>query len=123
MALIDAKPFNGSRKDFAKRIQRSPAQVAQWLSGHRKLGDTGARLIVLALELPSDYFETKSPVIAEDVTPYPVKVQPLPEREAPEIAEVVAMMRAVDDKGRAMALGAVKAVLAGYKPAKANRAS
>lgn len=38
-----------------------------------------------------------------------------------DIDEVVAMMRATDDRGRAMALGAVRAVLAGYAPAAKNQ--
>lgn len=39
------------------------------------------------------------------------------------IAEVVALLEKTDDKGRAMALGAIRAALSGYSPAKANPAS
>lgn len=39
------------------------------------------------------------------------------------IAEVVALLEQTDDKGRTMALGAIRAALNGYAPAKANPAS
>lgn len=53
--LIDAR-FNGSQAEFAKAIRRSPAQVHQWLTGHRKLGDAGSRHIEIELKLPTGYF-------------------------------------------------------------------
>ena len=39
------------------------------------------------------------------------------------IAEVVDLLEQTDDKGRTMALGAIRAALSGYSPAKANPAS
>lgn len=51
--------------------------------------------------------------------PNPACVLTLP--DPPEIAEVLRLMRATDDRGRLMALGAVKHDLADHKPAvKAN---
>lgn len=58
--LIDAKPFNGNQAEFARKIKKSPAQVNQWLTGHRALGDAGARGIELALNLDSGYFDGRS---------------------------------------------------------------
>ena len=51
--LIDAR-FNGNQAEFARAIKRSSAQVNQWLSGHRKIGDGGARHIELTLNLGKD---------------------------------------------------------------------
>ncbi len=56
-------------------------------------------------------------------TPYITKLQPKAPAEPEEIVEVLALMRNTDDRGRAMALAAVKVALNGYKPAKANHAS
>lgn len=39
------------------------------------------------------------------------------------ISEVVALLEQTDEKGRVMALGAIRSALNGYKPAKANPAS
>lgn len=49
--------FNGSQAEFARAIKRSPAQVHQWLSGYRAIGDAGARHIELSLELIPGYFD------------------------------------------------------------------
>jgi phage repressor protein C with HTH and peptisase S24 domain len=49
--LIEER-FHNSQAEFAKAIGRSPAQVSQWLSGHRAIGDGGARIIETALSLP-----------------------------------------------------------------------
>lgn len=56
--LVDTR-FDGSQAEFARAIKRSPAQVNQWLSGHRKLGDAGARHIELTLGLAPGYFDDK----------------------------------------------------------------
>lgn len=55
-SLIDAR-FGGVQADFARAIKRSPAQVNQWLSGHRLLGDAGARHIEITLGLPIGFFD------------------------------------------------------------------
>lgn len=57
-SLIQSR-FGGNQADFAVAIKRSPAQVNQWLGGHRAIGDAGARIIELALELPPGYFDEK----------------------------------------------------------------
>jgi DNA-binding transcriptional regulator YiaG len=49
-------------------------------------------------------------------------VLPMPRTDV-YIAEVVKLMESTDDTGRKMALGAVKAALAGHQPAKAKRVS
>jgi len=43
-ALIDQR-YGGNVAAFARAIKKSPSQVHQWLSGHRNLGDAGARHI------------------------------------------------------------------------------
>lgn len=39
------------------------------------------------------------------------------------IAEIISILEKTDDKGRIMALGAIRAALSGYAPAKANHSS
>jgi Peptidase S24-like len=51
--------FDGNQAKFAKAIARAPAQVNHWLTGHRKLGDAGARHIEMTLELRQGYFDGK----------------------------------------------------------------
>lgn len=58
--LIDDR-FGGNQADFARAIKRQPAQVNQWLTGYRALGDAGARNIELALNLPNGYFDHTVP--------------------------------------------------------------
>jgi hypothetical protein len=53
--IIDSR-FDGSQAAFARAIKRSPSQVHQWLTGHRMLGDAGARHIELSLRLEPGYF-------------------------------------------------------------------
>lgn len=125
-ALIQSR-FRGNQAGFAAAIKRSPAQVNQWLSGHRAIGDAGARIIELALNLPSGYFDSANTLPTEEAPHVSAKAAPilsLPKTDPPEIAEVLRLMRSTDDKGRAMALGAVKGALAGYRAAasKANGA-
>lgn len=58
--LID-EMFDGKQAPFARAIKKSPAQVNQWLTGHRALGDAGARAIELALNLGTGYFDQTNP--------------------------------------------------------------
>lgn len=58
--LIDDK-FEGKQADFARAIKRSPAQVHQWLAGHRRLGDAGVMHIEKTLRL-SGWFDGESNV-------------------------------------------------------------
>lgn len=112
--------FSGNQADFARAINRSPAQVNQWLSGHRKIGDAGARTIEMALNLDAGYFDKPvSYAKAGNI----LALQLNEPSSKNDIDEVVAMMRATDDKGRAMALGAVRAVLAGHTPVAKNQRS
>lgn len=60
-ALIDAPPFDGNQAEFARKIGKSPAQVNQWLTGHRALGDAGARNIEMKLGLGLGYFDGATP--------------------------------------------------------------
>jgi len=72
--------FGGNQADFAKAIKRAPAQVNQWLSGHRAIGDAGARIIETALSLPSGSFDDKNsaPCVAETRHAYLAKTEPSP---------------------------------------------
>lgn len=57
--LIDLikEKFGGNQAEFARAIKRSPSQVHQWVSGHRNLGEAGARHIEITLGLPQGYFD------------------------------------------------------------------
>lgn len=115
-ALI-ADRFSGSQADFARAIKRSPAQVNQWLTGNRKLGDAGARTIELALELPAGYFNQRLSY-AKGGNIIGLELQePAPRSD---IEEVARLMRETDDRGRAMALAAVRVALHDYQPARKN---
>ena len=54
--LVDTA-FGGNQAQFAKAIKRSSAQVNHWLTGHRNLGDAGARHIELTLDLGIGFFD------------------------------------------------------------------
>lgn len=89
-ALIESL-FGNNQAAFAAAIKRSTAQVNQWLSGHRRLGDAGARVIELALNLRPGYFDEKiptTPKTADDAT----------------VGEVVALMREMPIARRAQVL-------------------
>lgn len=109
-ALI-ADRFNGNQTHFAKAIKRSPAQVNQWLTGHRALGDAGARTIELALNLPPGYFDQPLTYARRGALMAMHVAEP---GDDYVIDEVVSLLRATDHTGRVMALGAVRAALAGY---------
>lgn len=115
-ALIEDR-FGGSQAKFARAIKRSPAQVNQWLTGNRALGDAGARTIELALDLPAGYFDQRLVYAKAD------KVQALTVKEPEEqsdINEVARLMRETDQRGRAMALAAVRVALNNHTPAVKN---
>ena len=128
LRLID-QHCAGNKKAFAQKIGRSPAQLSQWVSGHRAIGDAGARIIETALNLPQGYFDDNFVQSATDLyaaepvaQPYAAVVK-IPKKTDPLIAEVISIMENTDATGRAMALAAIKVALSGYKPAKANPAS
>jgi hypothetical protein len=49
--------FDNSQADFARRINRSPSLVNQWLSGRTTFGDGVARHIEITLNLGQGYFD------------------------------------------------------------------
>lgn len=54
--------FDGRQADFARAIKKSTAQVNQWVSGYRALGDAGARHIEITLGLGQGYFDGRQPI-------------------------------------------------------------
>ncbi len=62
--LIDSR-YDGNVAAFARAIRKAPAQVHQWLSGHRSLGDAGARHIEMVVPgLWQGYFDGARPPTA-----------------------------------------------------------
>lgn len=55
-ALIDER-YHANVAEFARAIKKAPAQVHQWLSGNRALGNAGARDIEMRLNLGLGYFD------------------------------------------------------------------
>lgn len=51
--------FDDNQKAFAKAIKKSPAQVNQWLTGYRNIGDGAVRNIELELRLGEGYMDGK----------------------------------------------------------------
>lgn len=102
--------FEGSQAKFAAAIKRSPSQVNQWITGHRALGDAGARTIEVALKLPLGYFDSArelrvespaSPAYREEE-----RKRPLP----PAIQEVVDIMLSLCEAQRGEVLGYARRV-------------
>lgn len=122
--LIDLinNSFGGNQAAFARAIKRSPAQVNQWKTGQRELGDAGARIIELALNLEQGYFDETNKA-RQTTAVYKTKVAKFKKRPDPHIEKVVAMMEATDETGRMMALAAVKVALSSYIPNKAKSVS
>lgn len=106
-----ADRFGGNQSAMAKAIGRSPAQINQWLTGHRQIGDAGARTIELALNLPPGYFDIPMTYAKRGAALATVMEEP---GEDWIINQVVTMMRETDAGGRMMVLGAARAALAGY---------
>lgn len=112
---------------LASAIKRSASQVSQWLNSSpdsrtqkpRTISNASARYIEQQSLKPFGWMD--QPTDAQDQAPPPKTAHVLPLPDPPEIAEVLRLMRATDDRGRLMALGAVKHALADHKPAvKAN---
>lgn len=101
--LIEER-FDGSQAEFARKIKRSPAQVNQWLTGHRALGDAGARNIELELGLPSGYFDN-----------------PARENRDPVVAEFAWIYTNTSDEGRSFLDNAIKTVKLAYPPVMERR--
>ncbi|WP_052393566.1 S24 family peptidase [Mycoavidus cysteinexigens] len=51
--------FGGSQAAMARALKRSPSQIHQWLSGHRMIGDAGARHIEMTLGLALGWMDGK----------------------------------------------------------------
>lgn len=49
--------FGGNQTAFAKAIKKAPSQVNHWITGHRSLGDAGARHIEIELGLEQGFFD------------------------------------------------------------------
>lgn len=100
-------------------VQR--ALVNAWLNGGRvpSLAEFLALCEVLGISqnqplFGSEFFQHKSKQIGK------VRQLPIMEREDPDIAKVVSLMKDTDAKGRAMALSAVMVALHGYVKPLAN---
>ena len=49
--------YNGNQTQFARAIGKAPAQVNQWINGHRNIGDGIASNIEIALNLPRGFLD------------------------------------------------------------------
>lgn len=58
--LINGR-YNGSQAEFARAIDKSPAQVYQWLRGRRSIGDGAARHIEMTLALGEGWLDGIKP--------------------------------------------------------------
>lgn len=112
--LIDTK-FSGKQADFARAIGRAPAQVHQWVAGHRRLGGAGARHIETTLGLSPGYFDRDLTYAEIGLLNAPTAAEPSLEAD---IAEVAALLAHTDARGRSMAIGALRAILSVYAPRK-----
>ncbi len=62
LATLINDRYEGNQAAFSRAIGKSPAQVHQWLCGHRSVGDGTARHIEMTLELGEGWMDgtTKS---------------------------------------------------------------
>lgn len=103
----------GSQTAFAKRIGVSASQINQWLSGHRKIGDAGARRIELALHLKPGHFG-RTPNVLHFATAEPADST---------LEQIIALARSLSPEGRYVALGALQVLAKQYPPPKANHSA
>nr|DAS68567.1 MAG TPA: Repressor protein CI [Caudoviricetes sp.] len=54
------KRFNGSQAEFARAIEKAPAQVNQWLNGYRNIGNGAAAQIEDSLSLPRGWLDSQA---------------------------------------------------------------
>ena len=59
LKTLIAEQFEGSQKEFAKAIKKSPSQISHWLNGVRAIGDGVAAQIETALDLPRGWMDGK----------------------------------------------------------------
>jgi transcriptional regulator with XRE-family HTH domain len=71
--LIEER-FGGTQAKFARAIGRSEAQVNQWLTGYRNIGEAGARLIEKKLKLPQWWMDG-----LPQATPEPIDLESHPD--------------------------------------------
>lgn len=120
--LIDER-FNGSQADFGRAIGRSPSQVNQWLKGYRALGDAGAHLIEVSINLPRGYMDGKpqnyefsqnshdsyAPSVEKNSSDE--QILDSSSEQSEHVAAVVALMNSTDDRGmRTIRLAAEQAL-------------
>lgn len=102
--------------DLANAAGVKPPSVSGWLNGTtRTLKSATALRAAQFLRVNVLWLtEGAGPMLASESQHSPKKSLTIPIPDPPEIAEVLRLMRATDDRGRAMALGAVKVALAGH---------
>lgn len=99
--LIDDR-YHSNVAEFARAIKKAPAQVHQWLSGNRALGNAGARDIEIMLNLGQGFFDHGKarsflPAIAEDRQEYVANDAPQTEPTLPALLDALAARMAKAD--------------------------
>jgi DNA-binding transcriptional regulator YdaS (Cro superfamily) len=110
--------YGGSQAQFARAIGRSPSQVNQWLTGHRKLDIKGSRHIEEKLRLPVGYFQGAQATankVAETLPPPYI-------HENETTRKIIALLDATDEAGRGIALHVVRQALKEYAADQVNAA-
>lgn len=97
LELIDGK-FSGRQVDFCTRANLSQAQVSQWLTGYRKIGEKVARRIEESLALENFWLDKREIAFRSDVMALAEEMQKLsPEQVSKIRALVIAFNTAEDD--------------------------
>jgi plasmid maintenance system antidote protein VapI len=107
--LIDTK-FGGTQAKLARAIKRSDAQINQWLSGYRAIGDGGAHLIETKLGLPQGWMDQDHQSSVAPVLSMPASVDALisaiaalPQSVRKALAEDLAVLAVAPDSAQAKA--------------------
>ena len=114
------------KTDLAREFGVKPPSISDWCKRGTISKDKLMHLFEYFTDVvgPEHWGITKQNVINQQIASYNVKPIPKKQNKQPEeIYEVIRLMNETDATGRAMALGAVKVALSGYKPTKANLAS
>lgn len=88
LRLLIVHRFASNQSIFARAIGRSSAQVHQWLTGHRNLGDAGAYNIERTLKLPQGWLDAPHELEEFTSVAHEATAQGAEQKNNPEKAQI-----------------------------------
>lgn len=120
-ALIKDR-FGDRKAEFAQAIGKSPSQVSQLLSGHRKIGDATVRNIEIQLNLPQGYFDNPGLSVQSTQGTYHVK-KTKQCKTRPLAQKLCALADCIDDEGLRQAISYMEFLRTAHPAVKAKPAA